>query len=123
MLRKRKVRMVFISSAAAEKPNLGQGFYAASKLAVEALYRNLGLEMGNRGITTVSLRFGFIDSGRGRRYLRNRKAPLLGNEPEWRVLDVKDATELILFFLSNQAEKFNAMEISINESLKKRILG
>ena len=72
MLRKRNGRLVFISSAAAGKPNSGQGFYAASKLAAEALYRNLGLEMECRGVTSVSLRPGYFDSGRGRRYLQKR---------------------------------------------------
>jgi 3-oxoacyl-[acyl-carrier protein] reductase len=119
MLRKRKGRILFISSAAAGKSNSGQGFYAASKLAAEALYRNLGLEMESRGITTVSLRPGYVDSGRGRRYLQNRIASLQGQDPGLKVLTLKDTAELILFFLSNKAVAFNAIEISINESLKK----
>jgi len=118
MLRKRKGRLIFISSAAAGKPNSGQGFYAASKLAAEALYRNLGLEMGGRGITTVSLRPGYIDSGRGRRYLKNRRVHLSGEETGLKVLTVKEAVERILFFLSERAVAFNAIEIAMDESLK-----
>jgi len=44
MLRKKHGRMVYISSAAAARSNPGQGFYAAAKLASEALYRNVGIE-------------------------------------------------------------------------------
>jgi 3-oxoacyl-[acyl-carrier protein] reductase len=118
MLRKRKGRIIFISSSAAGKPNSGQGFYAASKLAAEALYRNLGLEMEGRGITTLSLRPGYVDSGRGRRYLQNRQVCLSGEETGLKVLAAKEAAELILFFLSERAVAFNAIEISIDENLK-----
>ncbi|MDM8518121.1 SDR family NAD(P)-dependent oxidoreductase, partial [Desulfobacterales bacterium HSG16] len=33
MVKKRKGRLLYISSAAAERPAMGQGFYAASKMA------------------------------------------------------------------------------------------
>ncbi len=118
MLRKRKGRLIFISSAAAGKPNSGQGFYAASKLAAEALYRNLSLELESRGITAVSLRPGYVDSGRGRRYLKNRRVRLSGEETGLKVLAAKEAAELILFFLSERSVTFNAIEISMGESLK-----
>jgi 3-oxoacyl-[acyl-carrier protein] reductase len=118
MLRKRKGRFVFISSLAAGSPNSGQGFYAASKLAAEALYRNLALEMEGRGITGVSLRPGYIDSGRGRRYLQRQKGRLSKTKAESRVLNVEEAAETVLFFLSDSAEAFNAIEIPMNENLK-----
>jgi len=39
MIKKRRGRLSFISSTAALRPNPGPGFYAAAKLASEALYR------------------------------------------------------------------------------------
>lgn len=119
MLRQKKGRIVFVSSAAAGKPNAGQGFYAASKLASEALYRNLGLEMEGRGITTVSLRLGYVDAGRGRRYLQDRGERFSRKETE--VLSVKEAAAHILFFLSERAAAFNAIEISMGKSLRERL--
>ena len=72
MLKKRRGRLIFISSSAAARTNPGQGFYAAAKLASEALYRSMGLEMGARGVTTAILRPGYIDAGRGRTYIQER---------------------------------------------------
>ena len=43
MLPRKRGRLIYVSSAAAERPAPGQGFYAAAKLASEALYRNSGL--------------------------------------------------------------------------------
>ena len=55
MLARRFGRCVFVSSSAAECPAEGQGYYAAAKLAGEALYRSLAVELSGRGITACSL--------------------------------------------------------------------
>ena len=117
MLQKRKGRLVFISSSAAQRPNIGQGFYAAAKLASEALYRNLGLELGGRGITTVTLRPGYMDAGRGKRYLQTNAEEVLGKVPIRRVLTCKEMAETILFFLSDSAGGFNAVGIPMDGGL------
>lgn len=117
MLRKRRGRLVFISSTAAAKPNPGQGFYAASKLASEALYRNLGLELGSRGITTVTLRPGYIDAGRGARYLQRREKAVRQHVPIKRPLTATEIAETILFLLSDSAGGFNATEITLDGGL------
>ena len=54
MLARRFGRCVFVSSSAAECPAEGQGYYAAAKLAGEALYRSLAVELSGRGITACS---------------------------------------------------------------------
>jgi 3-oxoacyl-[acyl-carrier protein] reductase len=117
MLKKRQGRLVFISSSAAARPNPGQGFYAAAKLASEALYRNLGLELGSRGITTVTLRPGYIKAGRGRQYIQSNEGELLRKVPISRALRAKEVVEAILFFLSDSARGFNATEIAMDGGL------
>jgi 3-oxoacyl-[acyl-carrier protein] reductase len=119
MLGKKKGRMIFISSLAAEKPNPGQGFYAASKLASEALYRNMGLELGERGITALILRPGYIDAGRGKQYLDSRDASFPDGRNRIKVLTVKEFAETILFFLSDYAGGFTATTLTMGESWKK----
>lgn len=114
MLAKRRGRMVYISSAAAGRPNPGQGFYAAAKMAAEALYRNLGLELANRGITTVNLRPGYIDSGRGRRYLAKQEAAAPAKVPIGRALKIKEVVDTILFLLSDSAMGFNATTLTMD---------
>lgn len=117
MLKKRRGRMIFISSSAACRPNPGQGFYAAAKLASEALYRNLGLELGSRGITTMSLRPGYIDSGRGKKYLEAHRLEAMKLVPTGKPLSREGVAEAILFFLSDSGSGFNATEVSMDGGL------
>ena len=114
MIRKRSGRLVFVSSAAAARPNPGQGFYAAGKLASEALYKNLGLELGRLGISTVCLRPGYIDAGRGRAYIEKNKKELIRKIPLNRFLNVSEVAETLLFLLSDQARAFNATELTMD---------
>jgi 3-oxoacyl-[acyl-carrier protein] reductase len=117
MLAKKMGRLVYVSSSAAEKPNPGQGFYAAAKLASEALYRNLGLELGAYGVTAVTLRPGYIDEGRGRTFLKIHGPEVIGRVPIKRALCAGEIAEAILFYLSDSAGGFNATEISMDGGL------
>lgn len=111
MLKKRFGRLIFVSSTAAAMPNRGQGFYAAAKRAAEGFYRNLGLEMGERGITALSLRPGYVDAGRGSRYLEGKEIP-----EHW-VLSPQDVAQTLLFLLSDPARGFNATELTMDGGL------
>ncbi len=117
MLTKKMGRLVYVSSSAAVKPNPGQGFYAAAKLASEALYRNLGLELGGHGVTTVTLRPGYIDEGRGKAFLMTHGPEVIGKVPIKRALCAAEIAEAILFYLSDNAGGFNATEISVDGGL------
>jgi len=113
MLRKKRGRIVFISSGAAARSSPGLGFYAAAKLASEAIYRNLGTELGSRGITTVTLRPWYIVAGRGARFLRSDSRKNLAE----RAISPEQAAEAILFFLSENSRVFNAVEIMMDGGL------
>ncbi len=116
MLRCRRGRLVYISSAAAENPASGQGFYAAAKLASEALYRSIAIEMGGRGITTVILRPGYCDIGRGRSFLE-RSGESLGRVPIGRAITAEEIAETILFLLSEGAAGINGTVITMDGGL------
>jgi len=111
MLAQRKGRLIYVSSTAALRPNPGQGFYAAAKTASEAIYRNVGLELGDRGITAVSLRVGYIESGRGRTYITN--TPSIKKY----VLKMNQVVETILFLMSDSATGLNGVEILMDRGL------
>lgn len=117
MMVKKNGRLLFISSTAAKLPNTGQGFYAAVKLAAEALYKNTGIELGNRGITTLSLRPGYVNSGRGETYYKNNKKEVLNKIPAGSILTSGEVAETIMFFLSDSARGFNATEIEMDGGL------
>ena len=117
MLKKRRGRLIFISSSAAARTNPGQGFYAAAKLASEALYRSLGLELGGRGVTTAILRPGYVDAGRGRTYLQGQGRDAIEIIPIKRAIRKEEIAETILFLLSDSATGINATEISMDGGL------
>ncbi len=117
MLKEKFGRMVYVSSTAATRPHPGQGFYASSKLASEALYKNLGIELGGKGITTVVLRPGYMDTGRGRLYADKKHKDILEKVPVKRLLSPNEVAETILFFLSKSAQGFNATEITMDGGL------
>jgi 3-oxoacyl-[acyl-carrier protein] reductase len=116
MLRSRRGRLVYISSAATENPASGQGFYAAAKLASEALYRNIAIEMGERGITTVILRPGYCDAGRGRAFLE-KNSDILGRVPIRRALKAEEIAEAVLYLLSDGATGINGTVITMDGGL------
>jgi 3-oxoacyl-[acyl-carrier protein] reductase len=114
MLTNRFGRLVFISSTAAKHPNPGQGFYAASKVAVEALYRNLGLEMASKGITTAILRPGFVNIGRGQRYLNIQDQKLRQLKKEGRIITLRALNNAILFLLIEAGNSINGTVLTLD---------
>ncbi|MEI7590068.1 MAG: SDR family NAD(P)-dependent oxidoreductase [Deltaproteobacteria bacterium] len=113
MLKQKHGRMIFMSSVAAVMPNIGQGFYAASKLASEALYQNVGLELGHKGITTISIRAGYVNAGRGKLYLKNI-ADINKQIPMRKTIEPNDIVDAIMFFLSSSSQQFNATSVTID---------
>jgi 3-oxoacyl-[acyl-carrier protein] reductase len=122
MLRKKQGRLVYISSSAAERPAPGQGFYGAVKLASEALYRNCGLELAGKGITSVILRVGYIDAGRGREFLQTRPEAVR-QVPLCRALKAEEVAETILFLLSPAAAGINATTLTMDGGLSAGKMG
>jgi len=116
MMVRKQGRLVYVSSSAAELPAPGQGFYGAAKRASEALYQNCGLELGKRGITTVVLRIGYTDAGRGRVFLQNRPEALK-QVPVERPMTVQEIGETIIFLLSHGARGINASVLTMDGGL------
>ncbi|MEG6505715.1 SDR family oxidoreductase [Nitratidesulfovibrio sp. 1201_IL3209] len=111
MLAGRDGRCVFVSSSAAERAAPGQGYYAAAKLAGEALYRAVGVELAPRGVTACSLRLGWLEAGRGAPFLQSRaaNAPLPSTR---RVVTVAEAVQTLRFLLSAPAAAINATTLT-----------
>lgn len=114
MRNRRFGRLLYISSTSAVKMNPGQGYYAASKLSVEALYKAVGIELGALGITSVILRPGYIDSGRGRSYIVKNKEKIKKAVPLKRAMEVEEICENIMFFLSDSSLYINSTAINID---------
>ncbi len=117
MLKKRRGRLIYVSSTAADRPNPGQGFYGACKLASEALYRSIGLELAKRGITSAIVRPGYVDAGRGIKYLSEKGDQLLEKIPTKRMIDCNEVVGTILFLTSEEARSINGTVVTIDGGL------
>jgi 3-oxoacyl-[acyl-carrier protein] reductase len=77
----------------------------------------MGLELGERGVTTVILRPGYIEAGRGRIYLQGQDRKILEMVPIRRAITGEEISQTILFLLSDGASAINATEISMDGGL------
>lgn len=117
MLARRFGRCVFVSSSAAECPAQGQGYYAAAKLAGEALYRSLAVELSGRGVTACSLRLSWLDAGRGAAFLESRREAALRRMPTGRLVGLDEAVDALLFLLSASASSVNGTAVTLDGGL------
>lgn len=117
MLARRFGRLIHVSSTAASLPAEGQGFYSAAKRAGEALYHALGLELGPRGVTSLSLRLGLLDAGRGADFLdeANRRSTL-----KTPLVTLDQAASTLLFLMSDQALAFTCTTLTMDAGLTAR---
>lgn len=114
MVRKRFGRMIFVSSAAAGMPGKGQGLYASSKLAAEGIYRSVGLELAPKGITTMSLRPGYVESGRGETFIGKNRPALLEKMPGGSFISEIQLAKTLVFFLSDTGIAFNGVNLTMD---------
>ncbi len=114
MMARRFGRMLYVSSTAAALQNGGQGFYAASKKACEALYQGIGIEMGRKGITTAILRPGYVTAGRARDFMAENSAWIKKRVPLGRGVTPEEVAETLLFLLSDAAQSINATTLTMD---------
>lgn len=117
MLATRFGRCIFVSSAAADCPAPGQGYYAAAKLAGEALYRSLAVELSSRGVTAASLRLSWIDAGRGKPFLVRSQEKAVKRMPTRRLVSMDEAVDTLLYLLSASTSSFNGTVLTLDGGL------
>jgi 3-oxoacyl-[acyl-carrier protein] reductase len=99
MMRRRKGRIINVSSVAAEYVNMGQTNYAASKGAINAFTRALAVELASRGVTVNAVAPGFIETDMSEA-IRNKAGDLIKKVIPMRRLGTPEDIAKVVIFLA-----------------------
>ena len=99
MMKRRRGRIINVSSVAAEHVNMGQTNYAASKGAINAFTRALAVELASRGVTVNAVAPGFIETDMSAA-VRNKAGDLIKKFIPMRRIGTPDDVAKVVAFLA-----------------------
>ncbi len=117
MMKKRKGRIVNMSSIVGIIGNAGQTNYAAAKAGVIGLTKSAAKELASRGITVNAVAPGFIGTDMTAVLPESAKEALLSEIPLKRMGDPKDVAEAVLFLASDQAAYITGQVLNVDGGL------
>lgn len=117
MLKRRKGRIINISSVAAEHVNPGQTNYAASKGAINAFTRALAAEVAKRGVTVNAIAPGFIETDMSAA-VRNKAGDLIKKFiPMQRIGAPEDIAKVAVFLASADSSYMTGQVLTVDGGL------
>jgi 3-oxoacyl-[acyl-carrier protein] reductase len=123
MMKQRRGRIINISSVAAEYVNPGQTNYAASKGAINAFTRALGVELASRGVTVNAIAPGFIETDMSEA-VRNKAGDLIKKMiPMKRLGQPDDIAKVAVFLASSEAAYITGQIITVDGGLSLGAVG
>ncbi|RLE15485.1 3-oxoacyl-[acyl-carrier-protein] reductase [Candidatus Aerophobetes bacterium] len=118
MLRRRKGRIINISSIIALRGNAGQSNYAASKAGLIGLTKSLAREFATRGITVNAIAPGFIQTKMTEKLIEKGQAQtLISQIPLGRVGTPEEVASLVTYLASEEASYITGEVIRIDGGL------
>jgi len=117
MFRRRKGRIINISSVAAEHVNRGQCNYAASKGAINSFTRALATEVASRGITVNAIAPGFIETDMSEAVRNVAGETIKKMIPMRRYGTPEDVARVALFLASPDADYITGQVITVDGGL------
>jgi len=117
MIRKRRGRIVFISSVVGLYGAPGQTNYAASKSGLVGLARSITRELGGRGITANVVAPGFIDTEMTAVLPDEQKKAYLASIPAGRFATPEEVASVVRFVASDDAAYISGAVIPVDGGL------
>jgi 3-oxoacyl-[acyl-carrier protein] reductase len=117
MIRKRRGRIVLISSVVGLYGSPGQTNYAASKSGLVGLARSISRELGGRGITANVVAPGFIDTEMTAVLPDEQKKAYLANIPAGRFATPEEVASVVRFVASEDAGYITGAVIPVDGGL------
>ena len=123
MMRRKRGRIINISSVAAEHVNTGQTNYAASKGAINAFTRALALELASRGVTVNAIAPGFIETDMSAA-VRNKAGDLIKKFIPMRRIGVpEDIARVAVFLASADSAYLTGQVLTVDGGLSLGVVG
>ncbi|WP_330473206.1 3-oxoacyl-ACP reductase FabG [Terrabacter sp. C0L_2] len=117
MIRRRRGRIVLISSVVGLYGSPGQTNYAASKSGLVGLARSISRELGGRGITANVVAPGFIDTEMTAVLPDEQKKAYLANIPAGRFATPEEVAAVVRFVASDDAAYITGAVIPVDGGL------
>jgi 3-oxoacyl-[acyl-carrier protein] reductase len=117
MIRKRRGRIVLISSVVGLYGSPGQTNYAASKAGLVGLARSISRELGGRGITANVVAPGFIETEMTHVLPDEQKKAYLASIPAGRFATPEEVAEVVRFVASDAAAYVTGAVIPVDGGL------
>ncbi len=117
MIRKRRGRIVLISSVVGLYGSPGQTNYAASKSGLVGLARSISRELGGRGITANVVAPGFIDTEMTAVLPDEQKKAYLSTIPAGRFATPEEVASVVRFVASDDAGYVTGAVIPVDGGL------
>lgn len=117
MIRRRRGRIILISSVVGLYGSPGQANYAASKSGLVGLARSITRELGGRGITANVVAPGFIETEMTAVLPEDQKRAYLASIPAGRFAQPDEVAEVVRFVASDAAAYINGAVIPVDGGL------
>tara|TARA_B110000438_G_C15610318_1_gene561913 strand:- start:290 stop:853 length:564 start_codon:yes stop_codon:yes gene_type:complete len=114
MIKRKKGKIIGITSVVALTGNPGQTNYTASKAGMISMYKSLALEVAQRNININLIAPGFIESPMTSRLNQNQKNQIMDRIPMKKFGSPKDIANIAVFLASDNASYITGQTFHVN---------